>query len=386
MRVAVLHSFYASGTPSGENIVVDLQVEALKRAGHEVELVAARTDDFSHSKGYRYKTALNVATGSGIDPTNRLRVIAPDVVHVHNLFPNFSTKWLKSWPGPIVSTVHNFRSVCAAATLFREGEGCKLCPEKGQYHAVIHKCYRGSAVATVPLAIRNAGGVSRDPVLSRTDATIFLSARSRDEFRGFGLDDASQFVVPNFVLPVKHPTVSAVGSRWIYLGRMTKEKGIEQLLSVWPSSHGLDIYGDGPDSKLIESLASGNVRFHGPKNRGEALKALSSAAGLVIPSIWAEGLPTTYLEALSAGVPVLAKAGNSAADDIAMYGTGRVFDDWAEVPQLVEEVRASREIYSAVSVKRFHEGFAEQKWVSAVEEVYAEAMQNCALRRERKGN
>ena len=35
----MVHSYYSSRQPSGENVVVDLQIEALRRAGHTVELV-----------------------------------------------------------------------------------------------------------------------------------------------------------------------------------------------------------------------------------------------------------------------------------------------------------------------------------------------------------
>ena len=44
LRVAVVHSFYASGQPSGENRVVEQQVAALEGAGVDVELVAQETD------------------------------------------------------------------------------------------------------------------------------------------------------------------------------------------------------------------------------------------------------------------------------------------------------------------------------------------------------
>ena len=45
MRIALLHSFYASDSSSGENVVVDAQFQALSAAGHEVLLLGRRTDD-----------------------------------------------------------------------------------------------------------------------------------------------------------------------------------------------------------------------------------------------------------------------------------------------------------------------------------------------------
>ena len=61
MRIAVVHSYYSSREPSGENVVVDLQVEALRRAGHDVTLVARRTDDLRTSKAWYVTSAARVA-------------------------------------------------------------------------------------------------------------------------------------------------------------------------------------------------------------------------------------------------------------------------------------------------------------------------------------
>ena len=45
MRIAVVHSFYRSDSPSGENQVVAQQVELLREAGHDVLLVARSSDE-----------------------------------------------------------------------------------------------------------------------------------------------------------------------------------------------------------------------------------------------------------------------------------------------------------------------------------------------------
>src|SRR6266702_8426604 len=94
----------------------------------------------------------SVATGFGADPTEDLRRFAPDVVHVHNLLPNFGTRWLDRWPGPVVATLHNFRSMCPAGTLYRSGHVCTACPDGNPGAALRHACYRGSTLATLPLA------------------------------------------------------------------------------------------------------------------------------------------------------------------------------------------------------------------------------------------
>src|SRR2546428_742947 len=68
IRVASVHSFYSSRVPSGENRAVESEVEALQRAGHDIRLFAARTDDFEGSPAYRATSALRVASGLGRSP------------------------------------------------------------------------------------------------------------------------------------------------------------------------------------------------------------------------------------------------------------------------------------------------------------------------------
>jgi hypothetical protein len=93
LRIAVVHSYYSSRQPSGENVVVDLQIDALHRAGHEVELIARRTGDLEPARTYPVAAALRVASGRGASPRDRIAAFEPDVVHVHNLFPNWGRRW-----------------------------------------------------------------------------------------------------------------------------------------------------------------------------------------------------------------------------------------------------------------------------------------------------
>lgn len=369
MKIAVLHSFYSGKTPSGENTVVSMQVDALRRAGHEVALVSVHTDDLSSQKLYALRTAWNVAVGSGVDPLGQLRHFAPDVVHVHNLFPNYSTKWLKEWPGPIVTTVHNYRPVCAAGTLFRDGRMCIECPTKSQVHAVVHGCYRNSRVASIPLAIRNFAGVNADPLLSRSAAVVFLSERSRRQYEDFGYSPTRPFVVPNFVEAGEGKS-TASDRRWIFIGRLSDEKGILPLLSSWPDGVGLDIYGDGPLQNEVSKLAVGDISWHGSVARDRVLDILPGKHGLIIPSVCAEQFPTVYPEALAAGLPVVAKAGNSAADDIMSSAVGHVFDEWTDVPHSLSLVDQNRSTLGPRARKHFVEHFTERQWVDSITAIY----------------
>lgn len=375
MRVALVHGFYSSETPSGENAVVQMQLEALISGGHDAKLFAIHTDNFRRNISYKARTAVQVSTGLGHNPTRELSEFAPDIVHVHNLFPNFSTRWLSEWPGAVVASLHNFRPLCASGNLFRDGAPCTLCPTSGQIHGVVHKCYKDSALATLPLAIRNRRGVLNDPVLRRADGIIFLSDRARNIYSDFGLDPSKSTIIPNFVEPAggKYKDVSA-NAPWVYAGRLTPDKGIARLVEGWSSAARLDVYGDGPEMEFLRQLNSPCVTLHGSVSRDKVLQAISEAQGVVIPSLWAEGLPTIYIEALAAGVPVLAKEGNSAADDVLVSNAGAVFRDWADVPRLVESMRRNRLEIGQAAVSRFNQHFTKAAWLSRVETLYGDVL------------
>lgn len=370
MKIAIVHSFYSSKTPSGENTVVKMQIDALRRAGHEVELFDVHTDDLSKTPGYALRAAWNVLSGAGRNPLEDLSDFGPDIVHVHNLFPNYSTKWLSKWEGPVIATVHNYRPVCAAGTLFRDGHTCTECPSRGQISAVIHGCYKNSRLATIPLAVRNAGGVNSDGLLRRSDSVIFLSERSRRQYAEFGYEPLQNFVVPNFVETQSQASKSS-DERWAFVGRLSDEKGILPLLESWPSDKALDIYGDGPLRAQVATLATGNISWHGPVSRAQVLEMLPQKQGLVIPSVCAEQFPTVYAEALAAGIPVVAKSGNSAADDIALNNVGRVFDDWTTVVACLQFVEDNRHALSKNAQRHFGMSFTEQRWISSIIDIYA---------------
>jgi glycosyltransferase involved in cell wall biosynthesis len=97
----------------------------------------------------------------------------------------------------------------------------------------------------------------------------------------------------------------------LYVGRLVKEKGLDRLLRVWASVPDRDgvvlvIVGDGPLKTDLESQArapGSSVRFLG--YRGD-VSTLYAIADLFVLASVTEGLSNSLLEAMAAGVPVVA--------------------------------------------------------------------------------
>lgn len=369
MRIAVVHSFYSSRQPSGENIVVDLQVEALRRAGHDVHLIARSTDELERQRSYPLRAGYRAATGRGDSPLSEIESFAPDVVHVHNLFPNLGKNWTSDLKRPMVATLHNYRPICPGATLFRDGDACTLCPDSGSTrHAVQHACFKDSRAQTLPVALGTR--FAADQVLVGADRIVTLNDTMRNTYVTYGVPAEKLVTVPNFVRPQAGPS-DTTSTHWLFVGRLTRVKGILELLRQWPGDRDLVVIGSGPDEAEARALAGPRVTFLGQRTPAEVLEALRSARGLVFPSLWPEGLPTIYLEALAAGLPVLAWPQSIVGSLAGSEGTGIVHsgDLTADLARADQDFPALREHCRAV----FAQKYSEAAWVEAIERVYAGA-------------
>lgn len=379
LKVAIVHSFYGSGTPSGENQAVAAQAAALRKAGHRAFLLAEHTDDLMRSPAYRLRAAATVVTGRGRSPLARLRRLRPDVVHVHNLFPNLGHSWLLRWPGPLVATLHNYRPLCAAATLYRDGATCTRCPDGDRWAGLRHACYRGSRAATAPLAWAGRRGAAANPLLRRADGIVVLSDASRRMYVRAGALDRKLTLVPNFTVDLAdapESTVPAAGSnaRWVFAGRLSPEKGLLELLHRWPAERPLDVVGDGPLMEECRRIAPPEVRFLGALPHEELRRRLPTWQGLVFPSRWLEGAPLIYPEALAAGLPVVAFPGSAVAEAVRTQETGMVVS-WEE--PLGPALAAADERFPTLRShcrRVFERHYTEQSWVSATEAVYSAAI------------
>ncbi|WP_292681942.1 glycosyltransferase family 4 protein [Microbacterium sp. SCN 69-37] len=376
MKIAIVHSYYSSSQPSGENNAVYAQAKALTDAGHSVRTIGVSTDDLSARPGYPLRAAVRVLLDRGVSPTRSLREFDPDVVHVHNTFPNIGNRWVMEWEGPLVATIHNYRSVCARGSLFREGEPCALCPTVGSASAIRHACYRGSRAATVPLAISTRSAGAHNALLKRADRLVFLSERSLatlSRVTNVELKLRAE-VIPNFLAATDEPSSIELDAPWIYVGRLAEEKGILQLLEVWEPSTPLMVVGEGPVGDRARLIAARkNVHFTGNLPESQVQSHVNGSRGLVFPSLWAEPAPAlAYLHALAGGRPTLTLANNAVGDHISSAASGRVFESLSSLA-IAASTYESLALEGANAYRAFRNEFSPDAWVMRVETMYQRA-------------
>ncbi len=340
MRVALVHNFHGDDVPSGENEVVEAEAAALRRAGVEVAVAAVRNDDLARRPLNGLQAAATVSTGIGISPLGLLDGFTPDVIHVHSLFPYLGRRWLRRTDVPLVTTVHSYRALCANGYLYRDGRICTLCADGRPWSGVRYGCYR-SRLATVPIAWANHRGPSKDALLEAACKVLVLSERSRGLMAGAGVPAAKLVVdrhfVPDADCRAGQPGRDGSGrdDAWLFVGRLTPEKGIDRLVAEWPDDVALRILGDGPLRGVVEKAAvTKRIELLACRPRSGVLAEMERSFGLVFPSRWYETFGLVYIEALAAGLPTLAFRPTVVADAVERDGTG-VVASWGGVADAV---------------------------------------------------
>jgi glycosyltransferase involved in cell wall biosynthesis len=117
---------------------------------------------------------------------------------------------------------------------------------------------------------------------------------------------------------------AASGAYVLFAGRVAAEKGVWDAVEACRAADlPLVVAGDGPE---LEALRAAGVDARG-RLAPEELAALRAGAGAaVVPSRYAEILPLAALEAMAAGLPVVATRSGGLAEAVPEEGLGDLTD------------------------------------------------------------
>ena len=335
-HILLVHNYYQSHAPSGEDKVFEEDERLLRARGHDITLYTHHSDVIKRFSFLRKASLLwNIAWSRESYRTveKLIQRKRPDIAHICNTFPLISPSVYfacHKYGIPVVQTVQNYRLFCASGVLFRNNSICEECLEHSRLRAVRYGCYRNSRLQTLPLAcmlwIHEILGTWSKYVDIYVAATEF----SRQKLIQAGLPEEVVTVKPNFFVSLPEPSYEH-DNYVIFLGRLSVEKGVRTLLTAWRKLHDipLKILGDGALRKEVEVAANnGNsaIEFLGQCPHEECLSMIKRARFLVMPSEWYEGFPMTIREAFSYGKPVVASRLGAMADIIEDGRTGLLFE------------------------------------------------------------
>jgi glycosyltransferase involved in cell wall biosynthesis len=133
----------------------------------------------------------------------------------------------------------------------------------------------------------------------------------------------------------------------LFMGRLIRMKGVHCLLEAVRNMPGIELHiaGDGPERQKLEDYARDHhisAKFHGWVDTAKKSHLLQSCHTAVFPSILTstgqqEGVPVSLLEALGAGLPIIASR-NGGITDIIEQGTNGILVTPGSIPALQQAV------------------------------------------------
>lgn len=329
-RVLLVNKFYY---PRGGDCVVVLNTESLLRVnGVEVQVFAmdypenlqthyqdqfAPRVSFSGSRSNQWRAMKRTLGLEGV----RERFVAvlddfkPDVVHLHNIHSYLSpiVAELAHQRGiRVVWTLHDYKLLCPRYDCLLNDKPCEKCFRGAKHNAVIHRCMKGSLPASV-VAWLEALKWNRRKLEENTDLFVCPSRFMASKMESGGFNPDKLKVLNNFLDPVKMRQYQAMDPNaprenyYCYVGRLSAEKGIEDLLEVASRlPYKLKIAGTGTlePAMRIKYGECENIEFLGMIDAVDVARLLAGARLSVMPSQCYENNPLSVVESLCAGTPV----------------------------------------------------------------------------------
>jgi glycosyltransferase involved in cell wall biosynthesis len=312
MKILLAHNQYQQA--GGEDQSVSAEIAMLESFGHEVVQYRVHNDAIKHMGSLSVATRTIWNRTSYREIRELIQAHRPEIAHFNNTFPLISPAayYAARKEGvPVIQTLRNFRLICPDAYFLRDQKLCESCLGRMfAWPAIVHGCYRknrkASAVVATMLATHRLLRTWRNAV----DVYIALTEFGRKTFIRGGLPEHKIVVKPNFVYPDPGPD-TGLGNYAIFIGRLSEEKGIRTLLDAWrllDKDINLKIVGSGPLEAVVQEAVKrdGRIEWTGQQSPSEVARLVGSAAFLVFPSLWYEGMPRTIIEAFAKGTPVIA--------------------------------------------------------------------------------
>jgi glycosyltransferase involved in cell wall biosynthesis len=202
-----------------------------------------------------------------------------------------------------------------------------------------------------------------------------------------GIQQDRIHVVPHFYEPKGDSVFPCPNGNVLFLGRLSPEKGVDHLLRSWKlvQSKGrkLIIAGDGPEKERLQNqareLGLADVDFVGFLDREQQRAVWAKTAFSVIPSIWSEPFPLTFLESWTQDRTFVANRLGAMAEVVIEGKDGILAEPFSpesmssKIQQLINQPELCTMMGSAGKGRILNE-FNRTLWLSRIESVYEKAV------------
>ena len=312
MKILLIHNLYA--LHGGEDTVFNSEKALLEDNGHQVETLIFDNKNFKGIAKIKMIYTIFYNSHSAKLLTDKIKAFQPQIIHVHNFFYEASPAIFyvaSKYKIPVVQTLHNYRLICAGALLLRDNKPCELCVNKKfPLEGIKHKCFGNSALKTAQLTLMTSLHKYLGTWKNKITTYICLTEFTKNKIANSSLQILENQIIvkPNFVEDVGNSQLKREDF-YLFVGRLSKEKGIDILLEAAKNQgFKLEIIGGGDLKEMVEKVAQThqNIIYHGFQDKTFITNKLKTCRAMIFPSIWYEGMPLTILEAFSAGTPIIA--------------------------------------------------------------------------------
>jgi glycosyltransferase involved in cell wall biosynthesis len=234
--------------------------------------------------------------------------VRPDVAHLHHVHRHLTPAILgplRRHGIPIVWTVHDYDLICPNGQLFTHDAPCTRCAGHHYANAIRLRCKRGDLAQSAAVALEKWVH-AKLRIWDKVDRFLCPSRFLAAQMVAFGVPADRVSHLPNALDPA--PAGGAPGSHWVYAGRLSPEKGVDDLVAAARllPHRALRVLGGGPEHARLVRVAPVNVTFLGPVSPARVAEELRAAGAVAVPSRWPENFPYAVLEAQQAGRAVVA--------------------------------------------------------------------------------
>ena len=367
--VLMLSDYQSAG---GAEIVAQTEAAGLRRAGHHVLELSAdmipgassppRPSEYlsrpRHPLAYLHNTIATKAVRDAVRDT------APDIIHIHNLYHLLSPAVLgvlghdQPRRPAVVATAHDHHFICPnpGGTPHTPPEMFRLLTTRWDICGWPHSLLRAAQYGLHYRLLRRRRRIDRFIA-----PTTHLAGRLQTQIR---LEDdytpaveilPNPVPLPAHVEPRDPPRTASHAEppgplRVAFAGRVAPEKGLAELLAIWPAGEypaAFDVVGDGPALAACRDTAARRglqVTFHGRLPRTETINILARAHIAAMPSRIDESDGLAAFESFATGTALLATDQPRMRTILQEGGPGFLFseDNAASLAAALRSITAAR--------------------------------------------
>lgn len=264
------------------------------------------------------------------------------IIHVHG--------WMKALSSSIFSaickkkftyvvTFHDYFSICPNGGFFnyKKNQICRL--EPLSLECLICNCDSRNYIFKIYRIIRQ---FVQNNIININDKIKYIISISDFSYRILKNSIRKDAIVKHIDNPIEIEKKDIIkvknNSYYLYVGRVSKEKGVELFCeAITKLNYKGIVVGDGNQMEYLKKKYK-NIEFVGWKSKEETCGYMKNARVLIFPSLWYEGAPLTVLEAMAIGLPCIVSNCSAAIENIEDSKNGLIFNP-KETEDLINKIK-----------------------------------------------